>query len=303
MKTSFLSIIFASLLLLASCAKEEEAIVPREGSSFGTRYEFPQGTASQDIATKDIFDKFGVRLIYKGYDSTHLNRSWLPSSRIYGGKPLTDVQAAYHVQFMKEQIFDQLKPEYAKGIFPPYIYLVNNYYYPSGVNRVYANVSLSGVDYWISSLFTDAQGTPPSTAAKLKENRVKMLANALKIAYDRGKIKDDPAFHALFDYTTEVALYSFNGANFFGYRGFFADLDAAGYAFLANLPIGWSIKTLTPAHNFKSYIFLCMRYTAAELQTLYPIATYPKTHAGRAAMIKYFKDNYQIDLEYIARTT
>ncbi|WP_315816168.1 hypothetical protein [Paraflavitalea speifideaquila] len=44
-----------------------------------------------------------------------------------------------------------------------------------------------------------------------------------------------------------------------------------------------------------------MRYTAAELQSLYPKATYPKIHQARTAMINYFKDNYGLDLEAIAQ--
>ncbi|WP_315816167.1 hypothetical protein [Paraflavitalea speifideaquila] len=215
MKQIFLYISIAGMLVLASCSKEA-AIVPREDSPFGTRYEFPQGNHAYDAAAKEVFDQFGIRFIYTGFDSTHLNRAWQGSTQIYSGKPLNDEQATYQINFLKDKVFSFLKPEYAKDIFPPYLYLVYNYYYPSGTSKVYNTVYPGGVDFWVNALFTEAQSAPPVPAAKLKETRVKILAHAIKIAYDRKKINDAPAFHSLFDYVTEIKQYSFEGEHFSG---------------------------------------------------------------------------------------
>ena len=130
MKIKFLPVLFLSAVISLTACHKEEAIIP-SNEGMPTRFEFPQGNQSWDQDIIDIQEKFGIYLIYKDFSSDDFNRSWTGGGGSYTGSDLTDEQARWYVDFMKDHIFAYLTPEITKKVLPIYYYLVYDFYIPN----------------------------------------------------------------------------------------------------------------------------------------------------------------------------
>lgn len=127
MKKSLLYITFASLLTLSACAPSEDPITP-SGNYSVLRMEFPQGNNPWDEEIKEIHDKYGVYLLYKGITPADLNRKWksVGTGKLYYGDDVPEDEVQYYVDFFKGHIFPYFTPEVLQTSFPVKIYLLKN---------------------------------------------------------------------------------------------------------------------------------------------------------------------------------
>jgi hypothetical protein len=120
-----------SVIFLSACYHEDE-IAPTILESVTDKFEFPQGTSPADAIFKRIYDTYGVKVIYKDFTQSDIDRSWQsPNSAFDNIKYQWDYVDEQHILEAAE-ILDQK----VFGLFPeevirtaarayPYIYLVN----------------------------------------------------------------------------------------------------------------------------------------------------------------------------------
>ena len=165
MKIKFLPVLFLSAVISLTACHKEEAIIP-SNEGMPTRFEFPQGNQSWDQDIIDIQKKFGIYLIYKDFSTDDFNRSWTGGGGSYTGSDLTDEQARWYVDFMKDHIFAYLTPEITKKVLPIYYYMVYDFYIPNTFGtitfKVPQNNYFEGLDFWLVCL----EGEPDPTSGE-----------------------------------------------------------------------------------------------------------------------------------------
>lgn len=289
--------IFYGILGILCCmaCTDDEKVTPRD-EGFELRFEFPQGTNDWDKTAQEIQEKYGVYLIYKDIDSTHLRKTWTSVNSLYAGEGLTNDQAAFHIKFLKEHIFAYLPPKVTERALPIYYYLVYNYRNSTASTAPMMNTS-NGIDYWVNSIFSKNQPTI-STEAQYRECRYRMMRHMIENLYKHGNIVASKDFHNGFNYQTEYNLYTSTDLNYYLKRGFPG--TALGDNMLIQKP-PYSIKSFTPDMNFLGYINVVMLYTPEEFEAAYPKKSYSLIHTKRDYIVKYMKEKYKIDLEAIYR--
>lgn len=75
MKSIYNIWVFIACLTLASCYDEDPIIASDSGNA--GRFEFPQGDNSWDDDIIDVYNEFGVRLIYKDILDQDFSKSWI----------------------------------------------------------------------------------------------------------------------------------------------------------------------------------------------------------------------------------
>lgn len=288
--------IFCGILGILCCmaCTDDENITSRD-EGFKLSFEFPQGTNEWDKTAQEIQEKYGVYLIYKDIDSTHLRKTWTSVNSRYAGESLTDDQAAFHIKFLKEHIFAYLSPEVTAQALPIYYYLVYNYRNSTASLSPMMNTS-NGIDYWVNSIFSKKQPTI-STEAQYRECRYRMMRCIFEKLSAHGNIVASKDFHNGFDYKTALNRYDPTGFNHPLKRGFPGTASGDNM----NIQEVSSINSFTPEMNFLGYINLVMLYTPEEFEAKYPEASWTLIHTKRDYIVKYMKEKYKIDLEAIYR--
>ena len=75
MKKYYILITITLALLFFSACGDEEKLTPSDIDSM-SRFEFPEGDSEADQIFSDIYDKFGVQVIYKNWVEKDWTKSW-----------------------------------------------------------------------------------------------------------------------------------------------------------------------------------------------------------------------------------
>ncbi len=309
MKTKIFALLLAMAccFTLAGCYSEDPINVDEDESV--DRFTFPQGENAYDKEIEDIYQKFGVMLIYHGVTSTDLDRSWITtmSGKSYAEEPDGE-QVQFLVNYLKSNIFDYLTPEITHKVFKPYWFLLRNYFNDGQPIRS----KQSGLDYWATCLqFTqdvfeeqtngnyfsqlwNHYNSLPSTANDYFNLRGALMYNILQSAVNIGNIAIPDTYDEGFDYSTELDTRDPNSQNYSLTRGFITGSDLWGYFYSCS-----SKKPPTRLANFFQYIHLAMYYSDEEVEQHYPRATYPFLRGKLDIVVQYMKDKYNIDLTAI----
>lgn len=291
MKLKYIFFLCMAAVLTAGCYSEDD-IVPTDDSQSVDRFTFPQGDNSWDNDIVDIYNTFGVEMIYKGFTNTDINRSWTSYSGTFTASELaSDSEVEYTVNVLKNHIFAYLTPEITKGVFKPYIYLTRNL--RRGESGSFSNRKLSGLDSWAVCLFWDGRNTP-TTKSELFQFRGAFLYDVLNDALSNGNIAIPDEYNEGFDYTTAINSYDRTSDNYYLKRGFVSASILWGYFY----PVS-SIRSITAASNFFQYIHLGMYYSDEEIDSRYPRSTYPFLRSKLDYVVNYMKTQYNIDLKAI----
>lgn len=224
MKTTYLKSVICLLLaglFAGSCSDEKDIVVEGPGNLLGN-IEFPQGEDAWDQVFVDIYEEYGVRILYKGFTDLDWSKSWtgLSSTEVSGERFETEEELTEAAEYMKKYVFDLLDPELSRGVFRPYIYLIKNMVVGTSTPRL-----VVGMDSWAFS--------PPIGEADTEsyrffvwEPKIKVFADILVEAYNNERITLPDAFYDGVDY--ETAIFSYNlaksnndWANLWTTRGFF----------------------------------------------------------------------------------
>ena len=305
---------FISSFIIA-CYKED-AIVPTSAAN-SEKFTFPQGNETRDLLIKDIYDEFGVRVIYKNFKLNDFSITWTNPA---GGRIGYDVAVEHQdkaVNFIKDHIFDNLTPEITKSVLPPYFYLgdsIADYTLYPGILEAYSPVSYvyNGLDFWafswngflgyLKDLSTGeismnaSAPMPPDNSFSIFYKRGVVLKEIFKRSVNNGNISVPEDFSIGFDFVTATNAIVGND-NHTWKRGFPGQFTSATNFNISNLG---RVTSTSEKQNFIDYIQLCMRYTPDSIALRYPPAQYPLIHAKYPIVIDYMKNKYNIDLNKIA---
>ena len=291
---------------------DEDKIVPLEPGEGMVRYEFPQGENAWDQDIVEISEQFGVYLIYKDYKEGDFNRSWTGSGMggvLYYGDDLTDEQAEFSTNFMKNHIFAHLNKAMVNKVLPMYWYMVYDYHnsselFPGLAFKVAHRFYDEGLDFWGVCLFygdpcplTGEAIETPETPEEFRVRRCEILGNIFQKSFDKGNFVIPTGFADGIDYKTEVLYRDADrlDENYYIMRGFPGIMSPSFEDFS---PVE---RNPTPLNqHFMEYIKIAMRYTKAEYEEMWPSATYKLIHEKRKFVIDYIKNTYNVDLEKIA---
>lgn len=212
------------LLVLISCYKEAPLEVP--SMDLTKMFDFPQGNNSYDQEIQDIYQRYGVKLIYKGFNPTILSRTWIAAGtteREVFAKDLTEDQVKVNLDFMKNQVFAYLPEDLIKGCFTQHIFMCNDAYsYENKRNEYPIRTSFNGADFWINCLEGSVkyEGTTqdsikfPVTEEEFRTVRGRVLQRIFCLAIKKGKFRVPEEFFDItkggeMDYKTPIRM-SFN---------------------------------------------------------------------------------------------
>lgn len=184
--------------LLVSCYKEDKLSVSENVNV--ELFSFPQGTNSWDKDIEQIYKDHNVKLVYKDFNSTKFNGSWLTGSNDneFFGTDLTDEQVQFNVKFFKDEIFKYLSPAITKDCFPEYIYMCYDAFRLEKEKKAFpTRLYVSNPGYWISCLegTLKLDGTTrdsidlPTTAMLRREARGRIFQRIFCLAIKKGNIK------------------------------------------------------------------------------------------------------------------
>lgn len=302
-------------LLTISCDKESE-IIPSNDELTYLRFKFPQGESMMDEKTWKIYEKFHVKIIYKNYQQNDFNLNWVSvgAKRVGTDVAMQDQEKA--INFLIDEVFAYLTPDVTKGVLPRYFYLadsVADYYIFPNILESYQPISyiFDGFDSWcftwngrgsyikdlISSQISIGKGNPsPQTAFSRFYKRGVILKEVIRQSINNGNIKVLSLFNRDFDFKTPISS-NRNDANFSFTRGFpgqFTNSKAFEITSISN------VSSTNEKQNFIDYVMLCMRYAPDSIEIKYPKSEYPLIHAKYPIVLKYMKEEYELDLLKIA---
>ncbi|NCB19244.1 MAG: hypothetical protein EOM61_06465 [Bacteroidia bacterium] len=313
-KTILLSIIFFAGLI--SCSKEDLNTDKKIDSA--DRYDFPQGSQNWDNEIVEIYSQHKTKLIYKGFKKSDFNLSWTTMGGNVMGDDMKENDISRSVDFMKNNIFKFINSTFSEKLLPPYIYLAHDmrtYTLSTTTERVAPlALKINGMDFWSICLTGE---TPwqilnsgpiqyltgkiefPETPYDVFYKRGMILKEIFKIAVTKGKIKVPADFNNGFDFTTATVSTAGSEGNVNNYkrRGFPGQIRTVPTFDFSALP---NIYSTSAERNFIDYIHLCMRYTVAELETIYPKSQFPVIHTKYKECADYILNEYQVDLSEIS---
>lgn len=210
------SFLFLAVLLILSCYKEENLTASEEVQI--EPFEFPQGDNSWDKEIVEIYEKYGVKLVYKDFNSVKFNGSWkaADNKNEFFGEDLNEEQVKFNVNFFKNEVFKYLSPELTKECFPKYIYMCYDAYRLENKKNAFpARLVVSNPGYWISCLegTLKLDGTTrdsidrPETPIQLREARGRILQRIFCMSILKGNIKPPTELSkegGIIDYITPV---------------------------------------------------------------------------------------------------
>lgn len=307
-----------TIVCFFSSCYDEKTLTPTEDGEGMIRYEFPQGTNSWDKDIEEIAEKFHVYLIYKNFKTADFNRSWTGmTGAVFMAGDLTDEQAEFSTNFMKNHVFAYLNEKVLAKVLPMYYYMAYDYHYIwrlefGGMVLMEQKVMMSdvydGMDFWAVCLYAENDDTemeisniiePPVTKEDFYYRRGEILLHILDKSFEKGNIEVPVGFGDGIDYKTEVKWRygDEDDENYYikrGFPGIMEVFDKDGFKKLEG------ISSINNIKNFLQYIHLGMYYTKEALEKKMPQAKYPLIWEKRNFVVNYMKTNYDIDLEAIA---
>lgn len=138
---------------LFSCAGEEK-LTPSKIDGVADKFAFPQGTSAADAIFEQIYDRYGVKVIYKDFTDQDIRRSWVKfdAGETYTWSYVDASKLLGAAETLRDKVFGLLPDDVVRaGVkSTPYIYLVDNLegYYngqSSGVFVLYPVRALDGI--------------------------------------------------------------------------------------------------------------------------------------------------------------
>lgn len=321
--------VLLACLTFTSCY-EDDSITPDEFGGSG-RFEFPQGDNSWDEEIAEIYNTYGIRLIYKDIKDEDFDRNWTGGSGGGGGVGFMSYHLSettnpdmirFYVTFIKEHILQFTSPQIRDRVFPMYWYLAYNFYllhdYSAfGGPKMYTAQTNHGdinlMDFWITCFWgqnANAGADPLQTwmspvsgnKATYDTHRFTILRIIMTTAIERGNIVVSDEFSTGLDFTTQLVTgetaANQQDPNYYLKRGFPGSvtiLDGVLAFQKTTAP-----RPISPNNLFSGYLQIMMAFNAAQREEMFPAATYPLLKQKFDYVGNYMKQRYDIDLEAIA---
>lgn len=288
----FIYIISALCLALSSCTGSEDALQPGELDNILV-YNFPEGNEACDDIFVDIYDKYGVKIIYKNWTVKDFGRSWtnpqggtLPNTTIIGHHfTKGEVDSITIVaEYLRDHIFPHMTEEGTKKLLYPYILLVNSYgsvtvdktVDPYKYYYTYTEASdKPGLDFLLCSPYNPEKKTvfEGNEVSKHQLRCVLYWKTIIRLASLRKMLVAPENFLDGLDLQTKIVTSNASDKNYYLTRGFIDIVNTSGFG-TPSKPSTISIpgdyaKDGGLAKLFDAYLALAMRYDEDEMNEKY----------------------------------
>jgi hypothetical protein len=311
---------------MISCYHEDKLKSSLDESGSGDRFGFPQGTNTWDATIQELYDDYGITLIYKGITAADLNRSWTSATANYSATELSDAEVEYSVNFLKNKVLRYINPDLMHKLWKPYWFLLKDYY--NGSNPTQSNTG--GMDFWATCLYFTWDVFVEKEAAQNKwlttcvipkdldslttweaTQGMKYLSSMIQSMIVAKRIVPSDEYEAGFDYSTAIhnrTAYTeaYKEENFCWNRGFVSGSTMASYIVKGqSRPSSlssanpWKPNMTVNQGNFYQYILLGMNASDADLEKYYPRDSWPFLRGKLDIVIELLKKTYRIDLRAI----
>lgn len=301
-KYFFISLIVTVPLLFLSCDSEDN-IIPTPIDTM-SRFEFPEGNDEWDKAFENLYENHGCQMIYKKFDMNDLKKSWTVDGFISGDPQFEHYENEEELnnihKIFEEKIFKYLNPELSKKVFPPYIYLAKNYKAPFfGMYWSPLAFDTGGMDAWVvsfdESLTLPSSGKQPTIINKYVPGWI--IAQYFKVAaINRSLINIPQKFIVETDYETKIDFYTETADNFYKKRGICHRMNFQSQRVFGT-PNDKEFGENPIKYDF--WNFIVMLTVDLDFETTY--TDYPLVVKKANLVLNYMKDEYNIDLQEIAR--
>ncbi|MDR0567383.1 MAG: hypothetical protein LBG47_10195 [Prevotellaceae bacterium] len=247
MKRYFLFLL--GLWALQACYREE-ALTPTQLESATSKFDFPQGAAPADSAIAEIYGRYGVKLIYKAFTQSDVDRAWkspegasFVSTRCEWSYLDEKTQLKAAIDVLKESVFGLLPDAVVKAGLRacPYLYVVENIRY-AAVGSSGEQMSVyptKGLDSWMVSVALGYR--QPDSYSMRVVYPAQIMCEIFVHAYAEGAMTMPPEFFAGLD-ARGATLKSYNAAvaagpgtpdyeNYWARRGFPPFVSSIGRIF------------------------------------------------------------------------
>ena len=229
-------VLLLALLGLASCTDDDGVGTVQRVDLLD--FEFPQGNDPWDREIEQIAKDWGMYIIYKNVDSTHLNRMWttpIYNDPIYVCTTPSNEEIQIYLDLVKEWLLggmDKNKEEDRRSL-PYYLYLVNDFNDGNPRSQTYQKNHIQfkkdGLDYWSLSFTSDELEAGLTSAQALLcayqyavDGGVELRNDALTLL--EGYISLYDIYLSVGEAFTDITLIEVKGGN-----GCAADSHLAGY--------------------------------------------------------------------------
>jgi hypothetical protein len=143
--------------MLQACHREA-ALAPTALESVTSKFDFPQGASPTDEVIKEIYERYGVKLIYTAFTQIDVDRAWKSpegdsffSEQCEWSYLKDDTQLETAVGILKEKVFGLLPVDVVKAGLRacPYFYVVDNIHYAEGSRLRMPIYPAKGLDSWM----------------------------------------------------------------------------------------------------------------------------------------------------------
>jgi hypothetical protein len=268
---------------LQACYKEK-ALTPTVLESATSKFDFPQGTSPADSAIADIYEKYGVKLIYREFTQSDVDRGWKsPEGESFISTKCEweylgeSAQLEQAVGILKEKVFDLLPDAVVKAALRacPYLYVADDIRYAEGSREQMSIYPVKGLDSWMVSVALGHQ--QPDNHSMRVFYPAQIMCEMFVYAYAGGDVTLPPEFFEELN-TDVLTLKSYTAAtkagsgtpdyeNYWARRGFPPAVLPTGRIFTgpshASCAINPSVMPpLTAATREVSqfFLFLCLDY-------------------------------------------
>ncbi|MDR3184374.1 MAG: hypothetical protein LBT49_03110 [Prevotellaceae bacterium] len=281
MKRYFVFLI--SIWALQACYKEE-ALTPTALESATSKFDFPQGASPTDGVIEEIYERYGVKLIYKAFTQSDVDRGWKSpegesfiSTRCEWKYLDEGTQLEKAVGILNEKVFDLLPDTVVKAALRacPYLYVVDNIRYAEGSKEQMPVYPVKGLDSWMVNVALGNQ--QPDNYSMRVFYPAQIMCEMFVYAYVGGAVTLPPEFFEGLN-TDVLTLKSYTAAtkagpgtpdyeNYWARRGFPPAVLPTGRIFTGLSQSSCSIRPtvifpLTEATREVSqfFLFLCLDY-------------------------------------------
>ncbi|MBS7198707.1 MAG: hypothetical protein KH111_11330 [Bacteroidales bacterium] len=175
-------------------------------------FDFPQGNDPWDKEIEQIAKDWGMYIIYKDVDSTHLNRRWttpVETAPIYVCTTPSSDDIQVYLQLVKDWLLSGMDKdnEADREQLPIYLYLVNDFNdgnpKSSSYMKNHIQLKKDGMDYWSLS-FTSEELAAGLTPKMIHGVACSFSYPGMKSRFTTGVYKVAPGFLEMTDYETRI---------------------------------------------------------------------------------------------------
>lgn len=212
LKTQIYWILLLSLLGLASCGDDDNIGFVEKFDL--QQFDFPQGDNPWDKEIEQIAKDWGMYIIYKDVDSTHLNKMWTSPiyyDPIYVCKTPSDEDVQVYLELVKTWLLGSLdkNKDSDRKQLPFYLYLVNDLNDGNPRSQTYGKKHIQfkkdGLDYWSLS-FTGEELEAGLTSEIIHNVACSFSYPGLKVRFSSGEYEIPDEFAVMSDYESRIGI-------------------------------------------------------------------------------------------------